>query len=85
MGHFWPILGAKITSKSKFEESGQKFFSLQVFKNYFSQVYGHEFCQKCHKWGKFGQNRSFLVKIVKIVSFWGQNDATDKNLGKLVK
>ena len=30
---------------------------------------------------KFGQNRSFLVKMVKIGSFWGQNEATGQNLG----
>ena len=65
-------------------ESGQIFFSLNVSKNYFRQVYGHKFGQKCHYRGQFGQNWSFLVKMVKIGSFWGQNDATGQNLGKAV-
>ena len=34
---------------------------------------------------KFGQNRLFLVKMVKIGSFWGQIVATGQNLEKLVK
>ena len=56
-----------------------------IDKNDFSQVYGHKFGQKCHEWGKFGQNRSFLVKILKIGSFWGQNDAIGRHLGKGAK
>ena len=32
--------------------------------------------------GKFSQNRSFLVKMFKIGSFWGQNDVIGRNLGK---
>ena len=71
--------------RSKFRESGQKIFSQNVSKNYFSQVYGHKFGQKCHKWGQFGQKRSFLVTMVKIGSFWGQNEATSQNLGKWAK
>ena len=66
-------------------ESGQIFFSLNVSKNYFSQVHGHKFGQKCHYWGQFGQNRSFLVKMVKLGSFLGQNGASGQNLGKVVK
>ena len=49
---------------------GQKMFSKTIRKNYFSQVFGHKFGQICNKWGQFGQNRSFLVKMVKIGSFW---------------
>ena len=56
---------------SKFWESGQINFSLKVFKNYFSQVYGQKFGQKCHYLRKFGKNRSFLLKIIKFVTFWG--------------
>ena len=55
---------------STFGESGEKSFSLKVSKNYFNQVYGHNFGQKCHYWGQFGQNMSFLVKMDKIESFW---------------
>ena len=33
---------------SKFGENGQIIFSLKVYKNYLSQVYGHNFRQKCH-------------------------------------
>ena len=57
---------------SKFGESGQKILSLKVSKNYFSQVYGQKFGQKCHYLRKFGQNRSFLVKMDKFGTFWGQ-------------
>ena len=35
--------------------------------------------------GQFGQNSSFLVKMVKIGSFWGQNGASGQNLKKVVK
>ena len=42
----------------------KKIFTVKVSKNYFSQVYGHKFVQNSHKRGKFGQNRSFLVKMV---------------------
>ena len=38
--------------------------------------------------GKFGQNRYFLEKMVKIGSFgifWGQNDVICQNLEKVVK
>ena len=45
-------------------------FFLIVSKNYFSQVYEQKSGQKGHQWRKFGQNRSFLVKMVKIGSFW---------------
>ena len=37
------------------------------------------------KWDKFGHNRSFLVKMVKIGSCWGQNAATGQNLGQWAK
>ena len=59
---------------SKFWESGQITFSLIVSKNYFSQVYGQKFGQKCHYLRKFGQNMSFLVKLIKFGTFWDQND-----------
>ena len=55
---------------SKFLEIGQINFSLKVSKNYFSQVYGQKFGQKCHYSRKFGQNMSYLVKMVNIGSFW---------------
>ena len=42
--------------QAKFRECGQIFFSLKVFKNYFSQVYGH----------KFGQSVINGVNLVKI-------------------
>ena len=45
IGSFW---GPKLRHKSKFGESGQIIFSLNVSKNYFSQVYGQKFGQKCH-------------------------------------
>ena len=45
IGSFW---GPKLRHRSKFGESGQQIFSLKVSKNYFSQVYGHIFGQKCH-------------------------------------
>ena len=66
LGHFGP----KWRHRPKFRVIDPIFFSLKVFKNYFSQVYGQKFGQKCHEWGQFGQNRSFLVKMVKIGSFW---------------
>ena len=34
---------------------------------------------------KFGQNRSFLVTMIKIASFWGQNEVIGHNLGKGAK
>ena len=55
---------------SKFWEGGQIIFSLKVSKNYFSQVYGHDFGKKCDYWCQFDQNKSFLVKMVKIGAFW---------------
>ena len=48
--------------------------------NYFSQVYRYKFGQKCHLWGKFGQNRSFLVKIG---SFWGQKLCQMSKFGEI--
>ena len=81
IGPFW---GPKWRHMSKFGVSGEIIFSLKVSKNYFSQVYGFNFGQKCHSWGQFCQNRSFLVKMLKIGSFWGQNDATGQNLLKVV-
>ena len=55
IGHFWcengqnwVILGVKLRHRSKFWESGPIMLSLKVSKNYFSQVYGHKFDQKCH-------------------------------------
>ena len=54
IGHFgwkWSKIGSfwvKIAPGPKFRESCQILFSLTVFKNYFSQVYGHKFGQKCH-------------------------------------
>ena len=70
IGSFWPILVPKLRHMSKFWENGKIIFSLKVSKNYLSQVYGHIFGQKCHQWGEFCQNRSLLVKMVKIGSFW---------------
>ena len=45
---------------SKFAESGQKFYSLKVSKDYLSQIYGH----------KSGQNVINDVNLVKIGHFW---------------
>ena len=56
---------------SKIGESRKIIFSIKVSKNYFSQVYGQKLGQKCDLWGEFGQNRSFLLEMVKIWSFWG--------------
>ena len=74
---------------SKFGEIGQIIFSHKVSKNYFIQVYGQKSGQKCHQWRKFGRNMSFLVKMVKIGSFWhssgAKNDVICQNLEKVVK
>ena len=43
----WVILGAKMTSYVKIWGKWSNNFSLKVSKNYFSQVYGHKFGQKC--------------------------------------
>ena len=85
LGHFGPQNDPIWRHRSKFWESGQKNFTLKIWKHYVSQVYWHNFGQKCHKWGQFGQNGSFWVKMVKIGSFWGQNDVIGENLGKVVK
>ena len=45
-GQYWVILGPKLHHMSKFGEIGKKIFSLKVYKNYFSQVYGHNFGKK---------------------------------------
>ena len=82
IGSFWHNLVSKCRHMSNFWESGPIILSLKVSKNYFSQIYGQKCAQKCHKWGQFGQNRSFLVKMVKIGSFWGPKC---RNLGKLLK
>ena len=37
------------------------------------------------KCGEFDQNRSFLVKMIKIGSFWGQNGASGQILGVVVQ
>ena len=34
--------------------------------------------------GSIWSNRSFLLKMVKIWSFWGQNDVIGQNFGKVV-
>ena len=81
LGHF----GAKMTSYVKISGKKSNNFSLRVSKNYFSQVYGKKFGQKCHQCGQFCQNRSFLGEMVEIGSFWGQNDVLCQNLGKVVK
>ena len=47
-GQNWVILGPKWRHRPKFRESDQKLFSQNVYKNYFSQVYGHKLGQKCH-------------------------------------
>ena len=47
-GQNWVILGAKIRSYVKIWESGQIIFSLNVSKNYISQVNGHKFSQMCN-------------------------------------
>ena len=44
MGHFGP----KLRHRPKFRESSQIFFPLKDFENYFGEVYGHKFGQKCH-------------------------------------
>ena len=55
LGH----LGPKWCHRPKFWESDKIIFSQKVSKNYFRQVYGQKFGQKCYYWGKFGQNRPF--------------------------
>ena len=62
--------GTKWCHRSKIGEIGE-IFSIKVSKNYFCPVYGHKFGQKYPEWGQFGQNMSFLLKMVKIGSFWG--------------
>ena len=67
---------------SKFGESGQIMFSLKVSKNYFSQVYGHNFGQNVIngvnlvKIGHFcenAQNSDFLgAKLTPYVKIWGK-------------
>ena len=44
----WEILGAKMTHTSKFGENCQIIFCLNVSKNDFRQVYGHNLGQKFH-------------------------------------
>ena len=68
IGPFW---GPKRPNMSKFGEIGGIIFSLKDSKNYFNQIYGQKCGQTCHYWRKFGQNRSFLVKMVNFRSFWG--------------
>ena len=45
IGSFW---GPKWRHRPNFWEIGQKISTLKVYKNYFSQVYGHKFGQICH-------------------------------------
>ena len=45
IGSFW---GPILYHRSKFGDSGQTILSLNVFKNYFTQVYGHKFGQICN-------------------------------------
>ena len=70
MGSF---LGPKLRHRSKFLGETKNNFSWNCLKNYFSQVYEHNFGKR--KWGQFGQNRSFFVKMVTIGALGGQNDA----------
>ena len=64
----------------------QNIFSLKVSKNYLSKVYRHKFDKKkMSLMGKFGPNRSFLVKICENGSFLGQNVVISHNFGKVVK
>ena len=81
LDHFGP----KWRHRPIFRERGQIFFSLNVFKNYLSQVYGYKFGQKCHKWGQFCQNRPFWVKMAKNWVILAQNDVIDQNFEKVVK
>ena len=55
IGHFWlkcsklvPFWGQNYPHMSKFGKSCQIIFSIKHSKNYFSQVYGHNFGQKRH-------------------------------------
>ena len=66
IGSFW---GQKWPQKSKFGENGQTNFSLKVSKNYLSRVYGYILVKNVINGGRFGQNRTFLVKMVKIRPF----------------
>ena len=47
-GHFGIFWAPKWRHTWKFGESGQNLYSLNVSKNYFSQIYGHKSGQKCH-------------------------------------
>ena len=48
IGSFW---GPKLRHMTKFGESIEIIFSLKVYKNYFSLVFGHKFGQVCNYWG----------------------------------
>ena len=48
LGHFGPKNDPIWRHRSKFGESGQEIFTLKIWKNYVSQVYWHNFGQKCH-------------------------------------
>ena len=55
MGHFWwkgwnlgHFGGQNDVIVQNLGEYGEQIVSVKVYKNYFSQVYGHKFGQKCH-------------------------------------
>ena len=72
IGHFWRKWSKLAHFGGQNDVIVQNFgkmvknFNSKRFKNYLILAYRHKYGQKFNKLGQFGQNRSFLVKIVKI-------------------
>ena len=53
----------------KFEEISEIICSLKVSKNYFSEVFGHKFGQKCQNFGHFHKKLPILTKLTPLMTF----------------
>ena len=71
MAKIWTFWGKKVHRSSKFGEGAQKISSLKFIKIILVRIMDLNLVKNAINGGKFGQNRSFFMKMLKIGSFWG--------------
>ena len=71
MVKIWSFWRPKLNHRSKFGEGAQKISSLKFIKIISVRIMDLNLVKNAINGGKFGQNRLFFMKMLKIGSFWG--------------
>ena len=84
-GPNWVILEPQWLHRLTYMENGQNYFLSMLLKFILVRFMNINVVQNAINGGKSRQNRSFLVKMFQIGSFWRQNDVIGQYFAKLDK